>query len=196
MTLSVFSALTIYAMATGWSPGPNNILLISMTGQFGFKKCLKFLSGICSGFLTIMLLCALFSVGINRYLPGAVPVLKYIGAAYIFYLAVRTFIRKPVSEASSDQKAPVFLQGFLLQFVNVKVILYGLSALSSYVLPYENSALVLVFFAFYLTFFGFTGNLIWALAGSLCKKYYNKYYRIFNTAVALLLIRCAYKLIF
>ena len=195
MTFSVFSSLTVYALATGWSPGPNNVLLMSMAGQFGFEKCLRFLAGICTGFLTVMLLCAIFSVGINRWLPGIVPLLKYVGAAYIFYLAIQTVRRKPGSETSKEQKVPTYTYGFLLQFINVKVILYGLSAISGYVLPYETSVPILILFAFYLTFFGNTGNLIWALAGSLCRKYYNKYYLVFNIVIALLLLRCAYKLI-
>ena len=148
MTFSVFSSLTVYALATGWSPGPNNVLLMSMAGQFGFKKCLRFLAGICTGFLTVMLLCAIFSVGINRWLPGIVPLLKYVGAAYIFYLAIQTVRRKPVSETSKEQKVPTYTYGFLLQFINVKVILYGLSAISGYVLPYETSVPILILFAF------------------------------------------------
>ena len=46
--------------------------------------------------------------------------------------------RKPVQADDGTGKAPSFASGFLLQFINVKVILYGISALSSYVLPYES----------------------------------------------------------
>lgn len=196
MSLSVFTSLTLYAISTGWSPGPNNVLLMSLSGKFGLKKCRRFLGGICAGFLTIMLLCAVFSVAINRFLPGVVPFLRYAGGIYILYLAFMTFRRKPVADPADNQKPPSFVYGFLLQFINVKVILYGLSALSSYVLPYENRTLFLILFAFYLTFFGSTGNLLWALAGSLCKRFYNRCYRIFNAAIALLLLRCAFKLLF
>lgn len=195
MTWSIISSLTIYAMVSGWSPGPNNVLLLSTTGQFGFKKCLKLMSGIWTGFLTIMLLCAIFSAGINRLVPNIVPYFKYVGAAYILYLSFQILKRKPIAESCDGQKDPAFITGFLLQFINVKVILYGLSAISSYILPHENSIPALIFFAFFLTFFGATGNLIWATIGSLCQKFYSRYYKLFNIAMALLLVRCAAKLI-
>lgn len=54
MTLDVLSSLAIYALVTGWSPGPNNVLLLSTTGQFGLKRSMKLITGIWTGFLTIM----------------------------------------------------------------------------------------------------------------------------------------------
>ncbi|MGN0400546.1 MAG: LysE family transporter [Blautia sp.] len=195
MTFHVFSLLTIYAFVTGWSPGPNNILLLSTTGQFGLKGSMKLIAGIWSGFLTVMLLCALFSAGLGQLVPELVPYLKYAGAAYILYLAFSILRRKPVAVTKENEEEPSFLLGYFLQFVNVKVILYGLSALSSYVLPYENSIPDLIFFAFYLTLFGATGNLVWAVIGSIFRKWYNQYYRIFNVILSLLLLRCSIRLI-
>ena len=160
MTFDVLSSLAVYALVTGWSPGPNNVLLLSTTGQFGLKRSMKLITGIWTGFLIIMLLCAVFSVGLGKLLPGVVPYLKYIGAAYILYLAFTVLKRKPVQADDGTGKAPSFASGFLLQFINVKVILYGISALSSYVLPYESGVPALIFFAFFLTFFGATGSLL------------------------------------
>ena len=196
MNFHIFSSLTIYALVTGWSPGPNNILLLSTTGQFGLKRSIKLITGIWSGFLTVMLLCALFSAGLGQLMPGLVPYLKYAGALYILYLSFSVLRRKPVTETNSENKEPSFLSGYLLQFVNIKVILYGLSALSSYVLPYKSSIPALIFFAFCLTFFGATGNLVWAIIGSIFRKWYNEYYRIFNIILFLLLLRCSIRLFF
>lgn len=195
MTFDVFSSLAVYALVTGWSPGPNNVLLLSTTGQFGLKRSMKLITGIWCGFLSIMLLCAVFSVGLGKLLPDVVPYLKYVGAAYILYLSFTVLKRKPVNAGNGEEKEPAFLSGYLLQFINVKVILYGISALSSYVLPYENSIPALLFFAVFLTFFGATGNLVWALIGSIFQKWYNQYYKVFNIIMAILLVRCSLKLI-
>ena len=130
------------------------------------------------------------------YIQFHVPYLKYAGALYILYLSFSVLRRKPVTETNSENKEPSFLSGYLLQFVNIKVILYGLSALSSYVLPYKSSIPALIFFAFYLTFFGATGNLVWAIIGSIFRKWYNEYYRIFNIILFLLLLRCSIRLFF
>ena len=191
MTLDVLSSLAIYALVTGWSPGPNNVLLLSTTGQFGLKRSMKLITGIWTGFLTIMLLCAGFSVGLGRFLPGVVPYLKYIGAAYILYLAFTVLKRKPVQADVGTGKAPSFASGFLLQFINVKVILYGISALSSYVLSLRKRCSVSdLLCPFSLTFFGATGNLVWAIIRKHISEWYNRYYRAFNIVIALLLVRC------
>ena len=104
MNFHIFSSLTIYALVTGWSPGPNNILLLSTTGQFGLKRSIKLITGIWSGFLTVMLLCALFSAGLGQLMPGLVPYLKYAGALYILYLSFSVLRRKPVTETNSENK--------------------------------------------------------------------------------------------
>ena len=39
MGASVFMELAVSACATTFTPGPNNILLLSSTSTFGFRKC-------------------------------------------------------------------------------------------------------------------------------------------------------------
>ena len=46
--------------------------------------------------------------------------MKYIGAAYILWLAIHIAFSKKTSE-NTEQSAS-FLKGFMLQFVNVKII--------------------------------------------------------------------------
>ena len=195
MSLSVFIEMTLSAILTVWSPGPNNILLLSNASKYGVRGNLRFMIGIWSGSLTLMCLSGLFCSTLGSIIPGIQPVMKYLGAAYILYLAFTVLKRKPVQADDGTGKAPSFASGFLLQFINVKVILYGISALSSYVLPYESGIPSLIFFAFFLTFFGATGNLVWAIIGSIFQKWYNRYYRVFNIVIALLLLRCSVKLI-
>ena len=104
MTFDVLSSLAVYALVTGWSPGPNNVLLLSTTGQFGLKRSMKLITGIWTGFLIIMLLCAVFSVGLGKLLPGVVPYLKYIGAAYILYLALQCLRESLCRQMTAQEK--------------------------------------------------------------------------------------------
>ena len=53
-------------------------------------------------------------------LPNVMEVMKYIGAAYILWLAIHIAFSKKTSE-NTEQSAS-FLKGFMLQFVNVKII--------------------------------------------------------------------------
>ncbi|MGO0905274.1 hypothetical protein ACTPC6_05795 [Clostridioides difficile] len=42
---------------------------------------------------------------------------------------------------------------------------------------------------------GISGTITWVLAGGLLKKYINRYYRVFNILIALILVWSALKLI-
>lgn len=194
MPIDIFLTMTISAALTVWSPGPNNILLLSTASTYGIKKNLKLMLGIWTGSLTLMCLCGLFCSTLGRIIPGIQPVMKYVGAAYILYLAWQTWKRRPPSD-SVTEKEPSYLMGLLLQLLNVKIIVYGLTMFSSYILPYENQVSVLFFFAVYLMFLGAVGNLIWAFAGNILKRFYTSHYRLMNGIMSLLLIWCALRII-
>lgn len=194
MPIGVFIEMTISAALTVWSPGPNNILLLSTASKYGVKKNLKLMLGIWTGSLTIMCLSGLFCSTLGRIVPGIQPVMKYVGAAYILYLAWQTWKRKPPKDNEAD-KEPSYVMGLLLQFLNVKIMVYGLTMFSSFILPYESRIPALFLFAVYLMILGGIGNLIWAFAGNVLRRFYEKYYKIMNVIMALLLVWCALRVI-
>ena len=195
MSLSVYLSFIAYACAATFLPGPNNVLLLSAAGQFGFKKCLPLLLGIWTGLVTVMLLAGTFCTVLESFIPAIAPVFKFVGAAYILYLAWQTFRRKPSSTEDVELKPLKFRTGFLLQFLNVKVIMLGLAAFPGYFLPYGHSVFLVVLFAVTMTACCGTGNLIWAVAGSLIYPFYSRYYKWINAAMALLLVYCAVKIV-
>ena len=195
MSLSVYLSFIAYACAATFLPGPNNVLLLSAAGQFGFKKCLPLLLGIWTGLVTVMLLAGTFCTVLESFIPAIAPVFKFVGAAYILYLAWQTFRRRPSSTEDVELKPLKFRTGFLLQFLNVKVIMLGLAAFPGYFLPYGHSVFLVVLFAVTMTACCGTGNLIWAIAGSLIYPFYSRYYKWINAAMALLLVYCAVKIV-
>lgn len=194
MPINVFIEMTITAALTVWSPGPNNILLLSTASKYGIRKNLKLLLGIWTGSLSLMCLCGIFCSTLRSIIPGIQPVMKYIGAAYILYLAWQTWKRKPPKENASD-KEPSYIMGLLLQLLNVKIIIYGLTMFSSFILPHETRIPLLFLFAVYLMILGGIGNLIWAFAGNILKRFYTDHYKLMNAMMALLLIWCSMRTI-
>ena len=193
MPLSVFIEMTLSAILTVWSPGPNNILLLSTASKYGVRGNLRFMAGIWSGSLTLMCLSGIFCSTLGKIIPGIQPVMKYLGAAYILYLAWQTLKRQPPS-ASVQEKKPTWLMGFFLQLINVKIIIYGLTMFSAFILPYENRIPLLFCFSVYLMFLGSLGNLIWAFAGNGLKRFYSNHYKLMNWFMALLLVWCSLKI--
>lgn len=111
MPLSIFLEMTLTAALTVWSPGPNNILLLSFASKFGFRKNLKFMLGIWTGSLTLMTLCGLFCSVLTTLVPRLQKVLPIVGACYLLYLAWQTLRRQPPSDNDTD-KVPGYVVGF------------------------------------------------------------------------------------
>lgn len=196
MPLATYFSFLAYGVATMVLPGPNNVLLLSAAGQFGFRKCLRLMCGIWTGLLAIQLLAGTFCTVLGVLVPKVAPYFKFVGAAYILYLAWMTFRRKPVDPKTGEGSRPLtFLNGFALQFLNVKVIMLGLAAFSGYFQPCGRSVGLVLLFGVSMAACCGTGNLLWAIAGSLICPIYNRYYRTINTFMAILLVYCAGKIL-
>ena len=195
MGASVLMELAVSACATTFTPGPNNILLLSSTSTFGFRRCRPLLLGIWVGLITVMLICGFGCAALGDLVPQIVPVAKYVGAAYVLYLAYKTFIRKTGSGTADASQPLTCGNGFLLQFLNIKILMLGIAFYSGYILPYGIHPGHIVAFALVMALCAGTGNLIWATLGSLLFPLYKKYAQVINTVMALLLVWCAWKIV-
>ena len=201
MPIQQYLSFLAYALAATILPGPNNVLLMSISGRSGFRKCLPLIAGIWTGLIAVMSISAAFMGFLSALLPTIVPIFKYAGAAYILYLAVKTLLRKPPAENADDtgaEKLPGFKEGFLLQFLNVKVLMLGLAAYPGYFLSagvFFPQFILIPLFAVSMTLCCGTGNLVWALLGSMLRPAYSRFYRQINAAMAILLVWCAFTIV-
>jgi cysteine/O-acetylserine efflux protein len=183
----------IYIFVTAYTPGPNNIMSLSNAVRYGFKKSFPFNLGILAGFSVVMLFCTLLSAIIFSYIHQAKIYMQVIGASYMLYLAWKTW--KSSSEIElKESKGASFTSGLTLQFVNPKIYIYAVTAISTFILPYFGSTSALLGFAFFLAFVGFTGSVAWSVFGSTFRKILSNYAKIVNPILALLLIYCAISL--
>ena len=83
-----------------------------------------------------MLICGFGCAALGELVPQIVPVAKYIGAAYVLYLAYKTLIRKTGSGTADASQPLTCGNGFLLQFLNIKILMLGIAFYSGYILPY------------------------------------------------------------
>jgi len=180
-----------YIIIVTYTPGPNNIMTMNIAKNEGFKKSLKFVFGVFVGAFILMVLCMLFSAFLYSAVPKIQLPMKILGAAYMTFLIVKTLVPKKKEDSPGDKKSNVnFFIGITLQFINPKAILYGITTMSSFILPYYNQIPILLLFALLLAFVGLTGLLVWALFGSLFSVLFNKHGKILNIFMALLLVYC------
>lgn len=182
-----------YALITGFTPGPNNILAFDTVSRDGWAGGRPMLLGIASGFLCVMVLCALACFELARLLPALTGALKYVGAAYLVWLGLRLLLGGSGGAARTGGGS--FWTGFLLQFVNAKIVLYALTVYSGYVLPVSRSLWYLLAAALFNTAAGLAGTLTWALAGGALQRVIRRCQRWFNGAMAAVLFWSAAALV-
>lgn len=201
------SGFLSYVFVVTFTPGPNNIMSMANASKFGYKKTLKFTSGIFTGFIIIMLLCSYFNLLLFNIIPKVKFFMGILGAGYMTYLAIKIMKSKEDIEMTDnyeeayDKKKEDFIQdnknlnsfsnGIAMQFVNPKVILYGITVISNFIIPYYKSNIALFLFAVFLAAIAFISTLLWALFGSLFNRFLSKHRKNFNLAMGLLLIYSA-----
>jgi cysteine/O-acetylserine efflux protein len=108
-----------------------------------------------------------------------------------------TLMRSPGAkkEDGPSGKPLSYVNGFLLQFLNVHILMLGIAAYSGYILPHGYTVPAVLCFSVIMAACAATGNLIWATLGALLYPLYSRYYKFVNAVMALLLLWCAWKII-
>jgi cysteine/O-acetylserine efflux protein len=181
----------LYVFVTSFTPGPNNIMAMLFANKYGFKKTLGFCLGVGAGFFVIMILSSYFNLLLKNFIPKIEFIMTFLAAIYMLYLAIKIISSKNNDKDDDGDKNNRFLSAMLLQFVNPKGILYGITAVSAFIIPYHTSNFSLLFFSFFLAFVGFLSTMSWSVFGSLFQRFLKKYRSQFNLIMALLLVYSA-----
>lgn len=166
---------------------------MSNAARLGFRRSIRFNLGITFGFLVVMSVCAVFSSTLYTFLPKVKLVMQILGAAYMLYLAWKVWKSSADFNAEGGNEAS-FVSGMVLQFMNPKIYIYAITAMSLYVLPVYHSLASLLVFTLALTLIGASGSFVWALFGSAFCKFFTQHTKAVNLVMALLLVYCAISL--
>lgn len=193
MPLSVLGSFFLFCVINAFTPGPGNILALNTVANYGWRRGKPLFFGIFAGYYAVQTLCGLFVFGVGTLLPQALTVLKYAGAAYILWLAVHIALSKP--DAGEEGQRASFLKGFLLQFVNVKIYLFGITAITGYVTDYSTAFPVVMGFELFIATIGSVATLTWIGLGALLQRVYQRHYRPINIVLGLTLLECVYSIL-
>ena len=193
MPVYVIGNFLVYCVINAFTPGPGNILALNTVNSYGWKKGKPLFFGIFAGYYVVQIICALFVYGIGAFLPSALKILKYIGAAYIFWLAIHVAISKPTTDDSAEGAS--FWKGFMLQFVNVKIYMFGITALTGYITDYSTALITLVGIELLIATIGTIATCTWIGMGILIRRFYLRHYKVINIILALTLLECIYSVL-
>ncbi|MFT8320864.1 MAG: LysE family transporter [Bacillus sp. (in: firmicutes)] len=185
----------LYVFITSFTPGPNNIMALVFANKYGFKKTIKFCIGVGAGFFFIMVICSYFNLLLKSFLPKIEIYLSIIGAVYMLYLAVKIGWSTSDEEGENEGNHNNFFSGMFLQFINPKGILYGITVVSAFIIPYHASNFSLLLYSLLLGFVGIVSTMCWSVFGSIFQKFLAKYRKLFNIFMALLLVYSALSIV-
>src|SRR3954469_23465127 len=121
LTLFVISGLLLNVM-----PGPDSLLIMTRSATQGWRAGCAAALGIGTGTLVHVLAAAVGLSAVLATSATAFSVVKYVGAAYILYMAFGLLRSKPKAAAEAVAVAPlpyrrIYAQGFLTNVLNPKV---------------------------------------------------------------------------
>jgi cysteine/O-acetylserine efflux protein len=87
MPVSLLPALLLQILVVGYTPGPANIYSLTMAIRYGRARSMRMWLGLLTGATTAVLAMALITHLLGEALGSYVIYLKYLGAAYLVWLA-------------------------------------------------------------------------------------------------------------
>lgn len=197
MTAAAFLPVMSYALVSIFTPGPNNITASSLGMRVGYTRTLRFIAGVVAGFLCIMLASGLLTEVLVSAVARAGPVLRVAGVLYLLWLTYT--VLRPERPAHRNQEAGSrFIDGFLLQFVNIKVILFGMTMYATLLVPWTKSWMAVLVSALILASLSFCSTSLWALLGAAIQRFIAvpRVRLIYSLVLAALLLYAAWSVAF
>ena len=187
MTSSLLLSMALFAFAASFSPGPVNLLSVSAGARYGIRSGLSFVTGATLGFILLFVLIGSGLQQVLAVLPVLTQVLQWLGVAFLLYLSYQLFSDSGELTAQSGKKAPDFITGALMQWLNPKAWLASLSGIAAYI-PAANISQLLIFAGIYLPICWLSLS-AWLWAGIALRHYLQKpaSMRLLNKSLALLL---------
>jgi threonine/homoserine/homoserine lactone efflux protein len=154
-------------------PGPAVLYIVARSVDQGRMAGLASAAGIATGAFVHALAASLGLSALLLSSATAYSVVKYAGAAYLFYLGIKKFRERPRTGNGMEHVAPipmrkVFAQGILVNVLNPKTAIFFFAFLPQFVSS-ARGHITLQFFTLAMMFavMGWASDSVWALsAGS------------------------------
>jgi len=191
---SLLIAFILFAVVMYFTPGPNNIMLLSSAVTYGFRRTLPHIVGITVGFAFMVGAVGLGLGTIFIAYPVLQTILKFAGVAYLIYLAAAIAMSGPVEPGQDNQRQPMTFWGAaMFQWVNVKGWVMVIGTITTYaaIAAYPWNIAIQVALSLIL---GALSCTTWALFGSSLRPILASQtaVRAFNIVMAVLLLASLY----
>mgnify|MGYP001404617035 FL=1 len=186
-----FIPLILFGVATGFTPGPNNIMSSYSGFNFGFKRTIPLMLGVIFGWTTMLTVMASGLIFVFQKYLILQDIIKIFGTFFLIYLAYKIAFSSIDNE--EKVKKPVnFFDTFLFQFINPKGVMVAMIAVSTFIDVQNNylrDASIVIIAYFFVAVFSVSS---WCLLGKYLRKFATSenFIKKFNYTMSFLLIVC------
>ena len=179
-------SLTFLSIIT---PGPSNLIVMSSSALFGWRRTIPLFLGISSG-SALMVSASVYGLGaVIETWPWLLIAIKLFGAAWLTNMSIQ-FLNKGLSNSSKKQGVTQsssirpfrFYEGIFMQWANPKAIIVALTIAASFIdvseTPFQSFMIILGIFIV----IGIPTASVWLFLGNLVNKTVTdeKYAKKFN----------------
>jgi threonine/homoserine/homoserine lactone efflux protein len=194
MSQSLLYAFLIFMIVMYFTPGPNNIMLLSSGLTYGFRRTIPHIVGIVLGFAFMVAAVGLGLGSVFLAYPILQTILKYAGAAYLIYLAAVIAMSGPTKPGEEDGRGPMTFWGAaMFQWINAKgwVIVIGTITAYAAIAQFPLNIAIQTLISLVV---GTVSTVVWALFGSALRPILTseRLVRAFNVLMAILLLASLY----
>ncbi|MFJ9117367.1 LysE family translocator [Streptomyces sp. NPDC102394] len=137
--MSSYAAFLVAAFALCVTPGPDMMFIVAMGGRGGPRTGVLAAAGVACAMFVHTVAAALGLSALFLSLPALYHALRWAGAAYLLYLAVKAFRDRGTAAEEGGPAEPgrrrAFWQGAVTNLLNPKVILFDVAFLPQFVAP-------------------------------------------------------------
>ena len=194
MSQPLFFAFVVFAAVMFFTPGPNNVMLLSSGLTHGFRRTLPHIAGITIG---VAFMVAAVGLGLGTVFiayPVLQTILKYAGAAYLIYLSAAIAMSGAAPSGQDNRRGPMTFWGAaVFQWINVKGWVMVIGTITAYAAIASFPWNIVIQTAISLVM-GMLSTVAWALFGSALRPVLTSpsAVRAFNIVMAVLLLASLY----
>ena len=198
MSQQLVIAFIVFAAVSAFTPGPNNVMLMTSGLNYGFRRSVPHMAGVTFGYAFLIVVFGFGLGAIFTTYPILQTILKYAGAIYLVWLAaVIAMSRPPDADGERQGKPMTFFGAALFQWINVKGWVIAVVSVSAYaaIASYPWNMIMQALIILVITL---GSSLTWVLFGTALQSLVKspRAVRIFNITMAVLLIASLYPVLF
>lgn len=191
--LELTIALILFLLPLAYSPGPGNMFFAAIGGRFGVRASVPASVGYHLATFMVTAAVGLGFAAVARVSSEVFEIMRYLGSAYVFWLAV-TFLRAGATADDRTARRATMVDGAVLLLLNPKAYLI-IALMFTQFLPVDTTSRVglVVWITTVFTLNNLVAFTVWTIAGDmLTRRFRNeKSARPLNIASGLMLAAVA-----